>query len=175
MSRSLGNVIADSLQLSLGYASRLQSGLEPGNFARFASPGGKAIDSNHPAFIFSHLCIYAPRIIDQLQRDDLSVVVPEQIASSGSKDAKCLDDPDGAIYASMEEVLDVFNQGYENALQSLREASDELLQQPNPQEGRMAELFPTLGSMHGFYVGGHMMMHFGQLSAWRRMQGLGPA
>jgi hypothetical protein len=26
-----------------------------------------------------------------------------------------------------------------------------------------------------FYCGGHMMMHLGQLSAWRRMLGLGAA
>jgi hypothetical protein len=26
-----------------------------------------------------------------------------------------------------------------------------------------------------FYCGGHMMMHLGQMSAWRRMEGLGSA
>ena len=46
---------------------------------------------------------------------------------------------------------------------------------PNPSGGRMTELFPTLGSMHAFYTGGHIMMHLGQISAWRRMQGLGAA
>jgi hypothetical protein len=39
----------------------------------------------------------------------------------------------------------------------------------------MTELFPTIGSMQAFYVGGHMTFHLGQVSAWRRMQGLGPA
>jgi hypothetical protein len=29
--------------------------------------------------------------------------------------------------------------------------------------------------MINFYVGGHMMLHLGQLSAWRRMMGLGAA
>ena len=37
------------------------------------------------------------------------------------------------------------------------------------------ELFPTLGSIHGFYAGGHMMMHLGQMSAWRRIEGMKPA
>jgi hypothetical protein len=41
--------------------------------------------------------------------------------------------------------------------------------------GRMTELFPTLGSLYNFYVGGHMMMHLGQISTWRRMMGLGAA
>jgi hypothetical protein len=39
----------------------------------------------------------------------------------------------------------------------------------------MTERFPTLGSVHAFYCGGHIMMHLGQMSAWRRMMGLGSA
>ena len=35
--------------------------------------------------------------------------------------------------------------------------------------------FPTAGAMLGFYVGGHFMIHIGQMSAWRRAVGLGPA
>ena len=175
MSRSLGNVIADSLQLSVGYADRLLKEVDANRFARFAAPGGQTIESNHPAFIYGHLCIYAPRIIAQLGRDDLSISVADVFERTCSKDAKCVDDPDASIYASMDETLETFRGGYENVMTALREASDETLQQKNPSEGRMAELFPTLGSMHGFYVGGHMMMHMGQLSAWRRMQGMGPA
>ena len=175
MARSIGNVIADSLQLSLGYADRLLKDVEPERFARFASPGGQPIDSNHPAFVLSHLCIYAPRIIEQLGRDDLAVAVEDQIANTGSKDAKCVDDADGSIYAEMGQVVETFQNGYSNAEMALREAADDLLQQPNPGEGRMVELFPTLGSMHAFYCGGHMMMHLGQFSAWRRMESMGPA
>lgn len=175
MGQTLGNTIADSLQLSLGYADRLTKELPSDNFARFATPGDQTIESNHPAFIFGHLCLYAPRIITQLGRDDLAVTVPELFETSCSKDAKCVDDPNGDIYPSMDETLELFKAGYTNASTALREAADDLLQQENPAGGRMTELFPTLGSMHAFYVGGHMMMHLGQLSAWRRMQSMGPA
>ena len=175
MSRSIGNIIADSLQLSLGYGDRLMAGITPEIFARFASPGGSPIESNHPAFIYGHLSLYAPRVIDQLGRGDLAVDVPAAFKEVFSKDAKCVDDPAGSVYPTMAAVTELFKTGYANATTALREAGDETLQQINPTEGRMRELFPTLGSMHGFYVGGHMMMHLGQLSAWRRMQGLGPA
>ena len=175
MSRSIGNIIADSLALSVGYADRLSAGLTPENFARFAAPGGDIIESNHPAFTYGHLSLYAPRIIGQLGRDDLAVAVPDKFETVFSKDARCADDPDGSAYPSMDAVLQLFKSGYANASTALREADDATLQQENPTPGRMTELFPTLGSMHGFYVGGHMMMHLGQLSAWRRMQSLGPA
>jgi hypothetical protein len=29
--------------------------------------------------------------------------------------------------------------------------------------------------MVGFYLDGHVMMHLGQLSAWRRFEGMAPA
>lgn len=175
MNRSLGNVIADSLHLSLGYTDRLLTALDASTFARFAKPGGESIESNHPAFILGHLCIYAPHIATQLGRDELAVPVSEQIQQSCSKDAKCVDDPDGAIYPAMDEIIETFRSGYGNTMVALREAEDTVLQQANPTVGRMSELFPTIGSMHAFYVGGHMMMHLGQLSAWRRMQKMGPA
>jgi hypothetical protein len=75
----------------------------------------------------------------------------------------------------MNEVTDYFFKAYGGAKEALQAASDEVLQRPNPTEGRMKELFPTLGSMHAFLVGGHIMMHLGQVSAWRRMLGLAPA
>ena len=175
MARSHGNSIADSLQLSLGYADRLMAGVDETNFARFASPSGQTIESNHPAFILGHLSLYAPVICQQLGRDDLTKNAPSHFETVFSKDAKCQDDADGSIYPAMAKVVDFFKTGYANTLTALREADDATFQQSNPSEGRIAELFPSLGSVHGFYVGGHMMMHLGQMSAWRRMQGLGSA
>jgi hypothetical protein len=39
----------------------------------------------------------------------------------------------------------------------------------------MKTLFPTVGAMLAFYMDGHVLMHMGQVSAWRRMQGMPPA
>jgi hypothetical protein len=86
-----------------------------------------------------------------------------------------VDDPQATIYPSLESVRAVFVEGYRAASAALRAAADDTFQRPNPNAGRLAELFPSLGSMHAFYCGGHMMMHLGQLSAWRRMAGLGAA
>jgi len=173
MSRSLGNTIADSLELSLAYGERLQSGLEKDNFARFASPGGQQVVSNHPAFIYGHLSLYASRILTDVGLDPISV--PEGFDILFNKDATCQDDPTGTIYPAMDVIIETFLTGYQAARDALRQASDDILQEANPLSGRMTELFPTKGSMHNFYVGGHMMIHMGQLSAWRRMMGLPPA
>lgn len=173
MNRSLGNTIADSLDLCLGYSERLLKDVTSSNFARFASPGGQTVDSNHPAFVFGHLALYAPRILKDLGIQPPAV--PAGFEAVFSKDAKCADDPNGSLYPPMESVVATFFEVYRSASAALRAAPDEIFQQANPNPGRLAELFPSLGSMHAFYCGGHMMMHLGQISAWRRMVGLGAA
>lgn len=173
MSRTTGQTIADSLRLTLGYGERLLKDVTPAMFARFATPGGQAVESNHAAFVYGHLSLYAPRILSDLELD--APAIPESFQTVFSKDAQCTDDPDGSIYPVMEEVTSFFFEGYRAALSALETTSDEVFQQANPLGGAMAEKFPTLGSMHNFYVGGHIMIHMGQMSAWRRMQGLGPA
>lgn len=173
MPRSIGDTIADSLALSLNYADRLVKELPSTRFARFASVGGTTVDSNHPAFVLGHLALYGPRIVAQL--GGTPTAPPATFERLFSKEAKCVDDPAGTIYPPMEEVLRAFRTGCDEAIRALRSADDATMDRPNPAEGRMAELFPTLGSIHGFYAGGHMMMHLGQLSAWRRMEGMKPA
>ncbi len=173
MSRSFGNVVADSLELCLGYAERLLKDVTSEQFARFAAPGGTLIESNHPAFVYGHLSLYGPRILAQLRQ--AGPVVPAGFDAVFSKDAKCVDDPTGTIYPTMADVTKTFFEGYRSAVVVLRNTPDEAFQVPNPMEGPMAVKFPTLGSLHSFYCGGHLMMHFGQISAWRRMAGLGAA
>jgi hypothetical protein len=173
MDRSLGNIIADSLDLCLGYTERLLKDIPASQFARFAAPGGQSIDSNHPAFVLGHLALYAPRILGDLGQP--VPAVPDAFQSVFSKDAKCADDPAGTIYPSMDAVVECYFSGYRAASAALRATPDDAFRTPNPNPGRLSELFPTLGSMHAFYCGGHMMMHLGQLSAWRRMAGMGAA
>jgi hypothetical protein len=173
MPRSMGHTIADSLSLSLGYAEKLLKDVSADQFGRFAAPGGQAIESNHGAFVYGHLSLYAPRILEALGKE--APAIPEVFEANFSKDAKCVDDVDGTIYPDMEAITTFFFAGYRAALEAFQAADDSVFQQPNPIGGRMTELFPTIGSMHNFYVGGHVMIHMGQVSAWRRMLGLGAA
>ncbi len=171
MERSLGNLIADSMDRSLGYAEGLLQGVTSETFARFATPGGVTVESNHPAFVYGHLSLYGPQILKDLDYD--SPAIPERFVEVFSKDAKCVDDPTGDVYPSMEEVTEFFFEGYKAASVALREVPDGVFAVVNPRGEAAAKKFPTMGSMHTFYGSGHMMIHLGQMSAWRRMQGLG--
>ena len=173
MEYSTGNLIADSLALSIAYAERLTEGIPAESFGSFARPGGQIVQSNHPAFVMGHLSLYAPSIMHDIGGD--AIEVPEGFEGLFSKDAQCEDDPGHTIYPPMDMIVDAYLRGYRQVEQELRQTPDEILSKANPTPGRLGELFPTLGSMHAFYVGGHSMIHLGQLSAWRRMMGMSPA
>ena len=172
MSRSFGNTIADSLRLTISYSEILLKDVAPESFGRFATADGKAIESNHPAFIYGHLSLYAHKMMTELGKpvDDLPAGFEENFA----KGCVCKDDADGTL-PDMETITKYYFKTWNEVLEALRETDDEVFQGPNPAGGGFAERFPTLGSVHGFYVGGHNMLHLGQMSAWRRMMGLGSA
>lgn len=171
---SIGPMIAASANVGLSYAERLISGVTPEQFARFATLGDAVIESNHAAFNYGHLSLYACRIIEAVGGDAKLYEPSIEFSKVFSKDAKCVDDPDGTIYPSMESIVEALVTGYKAAAEALAAAHDDVFRRPNPNEA-MLERFPTNGAMLGFYVGGHFMMHMGQTSAWRRAMGLGPA
>lgn len=175
MTESIGSMIAASCGLGMKYAERLLKDVPASEFARLARPGGECVASNHGAFVLGHLSLYAPRIVEQLGGDVESVRPPEAFTALFAKDAVCRDDPNGTIYPAKEIVTDAFFRGYQAASEALRAAADDQFLEPNPASGPLKDLFPTKGAMHAFYVGGHVMLHLGQMSAWRRMIGLGPA
>ena len=170
----IGEMIAASCDLGIGYAERLLADVSAEKFGAFARPGGQLVESNHPAFIYGHLSLYPSRIIAQLGEDATNYQPSETFEKLFSHQAKCVDDPENSIYPSKDEITTKFFDAHRRASEVLRAADEERFRQENPNEG-MRQKFPTIGAMHGFYVGGHIMMHIGQLSAWRRAMGLGPA
>lgn len=170
-----GAMIADAGTVGLRYAKRLLVGLPADRYARFSSPGNHVIESNHPAFILGHLSLYPAKVVSLLGKDPSAVTPSERYNALFSKDAKCEDDPTLTKYPSLEELSRVFVESYEVALNAIRDATDEQLAAENPVDTPMKQVCPTLGSMLCFYVTGHVNMHLGQLSTWRRMEGLPPA
>ena len=171
---NIGPMISASARLGLGYARRLLKDVTPEQFARFAKIGDTTIESNHAAFIYGHLSLYACRVIDGVGGDASGYQPSAAFLEAFSKDAKCVDDPDGSIYPGMDEVTSALLESYSAAADALDAADDAVFLTENPNEV-MRGKFPTTGAMHAFYMSGHFMMHMGQMSAWRRAMGLGPA
>lgn len=170
----IGSMIADSARISISYAERLTSGVTAEQFARFAEVGGTTIESNHPAFVLGHLSIYPCRIVEDLGGDASSIKPSEKYEALFSPSATCLDDPEGKLYPAMDEIAEKFFAAHQAAIEALLAADDSAFAVENPNEA-MRGKFATKGAMHAFYLGGHVMIHMGQLSAWRRAMGLGKA
>jgi len=172
--KNIGPLIADSGKLSLGYARRLVADVPADQFARFATINNITVTSNHPAFVYGHLSLYACRIVEQLGGDASAIKPSSSYVEKFSHTAVCVDDPDGTIYPSKDEVIERVMTSYQLAIDTLLNADDAKLLIPNENEAMRAK-FATNGSMQCFYIGGHFMIHMGQVSAWRRMMGYGPA
>ncbi len=172
--KTIGPVIADSARLSLGYGRRLLEGVTAEQFPRLAVVSDTIVDSNHPAFIYGHLSLYGCRVVEELGGDASAIVPPQSFVDVFSHEAKCVDDADANVYPAMDDIVKLFFNTYEAAIAAVEAAEDDQFTKPNPNEKMLAK-FATVGSMHGFYLGGHIMIHMGQMSAWRRMVGLGPA
>jgi hypothetical protein len=169
----VANAILAPSRLCRMNAENLLKGITPEQFARFAAPGGVVVQSNHPAFVYGHLSLYFPRALTVLgQPAFANPPMFEELFAAGKP---CVDDPEGTKYPKMDAVLSHFNNGYEAAVAAVSKATDAELAKQNPIEGRSRDLFPTAGDALNFYLNAHVMLHLGQVSAWRRMVGLGSA
>lgn len=171
---SFGSMIIASARLTMNYAERLSKDIPADQFAQFARTGDTVIEANHPAFIFGHLGLYPCRIVSDLGNDASAVSPSAEDESLFSHHASCLDDRDGSRYPSKDVLVERFMVSTQAAIEALQTAEDDQFRVDNPNE-QMRPKFPTVGAMHGFYLGGHVMLHMGQLSTWRRVMGMGPA
>lgn len=166
---SIGTIIATSAKVTTGYAKGLLNGIEPARAARM--PDG--VRSNHPAWILGHLSTYPDKILPMLDRQDLVRPIEEHYEGLFDHASECRDDADGSIYPAFADISERFFARHEAVIGALAETPDEVFAKANTLA--LEERFPTAGDLTNFLLTGHSMMHLGQLSAWRRCMGLGPA
>lgn len=167
----IGEIITAPFTLSKMYAEGLTKDITPENFRR--KP--KGIDTNSPAFNIGHLCVYPERILAMIGREDLAR--PDQrYADLFSAGKPGLDDPDGTLYPPMGEIMARFYQRYGVTVEAVRGVDEAVFQKPNPSANEnFRKMLPTVGMVVAFLLDGHCQSHLGQVSAWRRCMGMGPA
>ena len=175
---SIAQTITACVARPLGLAEKLLEGVPPDRFARLTCGANGPIQANHPAFIYGHLALYGPRLVDMLghagSAAEAEVVLPQSYSVLFSFDAQCQDDPDGSIYPLMQEVVDHFFKGMRLAIEAVASCDDLKLLDQTP-EPRLRSTFPTLAIAANFLLNDHLMFHLGQMSTWRRAEGLGSA
>lgn len=159
----------------IGLAGMLLQGVTPEMFARFPVKDGAPVKTNHPAFALGHLSVYPSRIYILGGEDPGSVALPDEQEELFKIGAECVDDPDGSVYPAMDEIVKNFQSGYGAALQLVAGWDEDKLAGPHEGGEAYQKMFPTLGIATNFLLNSHLMMHLGQISAWRRFMGLGSA
>lgn len=156
----------DTLRVTIGYGEMLVRDIPAEQFAHMPHP-----KMNHPAFCLGHLTTYPNRMLDLIGRDDLAIELPgySELFDAG---AECVEQ-DGR-YPDKDALIDAYLERHNVVLDALAETPDDVFAAENPAEGRLREMFPTVGTAVNFLANNHHMMHLGQISGWRRAMGMGP-
>ena len=121
--------------------------------------------SNHPAWVFSHLNVYLP-VIECLIRGESFEDPREHRFGMLSRP-----ESDPHLYPAKAELIETFQQGHREIAELLSGCDESIFGQP-VQLPRWAAVMPNVGSALPYLMLNHENQHLGQLSAWRRIQGM---
>lgn len=174
----IGEMLAVSAKRCIGFGEAMTKGVTSEIAARkptgFRDGKPFVIETNHPLFLFGHLSLYPSRLWSMQGLGDGPVAPSPKYLELFKAGSPCVDDAKGDVYPAWDEVLAKYRTGYEAAMKMLPGVADEVFFRENPMAANR-EIFPTVGSALAFYFTSHTMVHFGQISTWRRCFGLGSA
>jgi len=124
---------------------------------------------NHPAWSLGHLAVAADHLGKLLGlSSDLPAGWEDTFKTGGTPS------PDKSLFPDRDEILRVLSQQHARIARGLSDVDPATLARPHPNEKSRAH-FPTVGDFAIFLMTAHEMDHLGQIAAWRRAMGLGPA
>lgn len=154
----LASAILITWRRNRDYAARLVGDLTDGQMLAQPVPG---VMMNHPAWILSHLNVYAPNAAAMLRRQSFA----DPLDHPHGQQSKPLDDP--AAYLPRAELLARYLMLHDEAQAALEAADPAVFEEETPIP-RWREKHPRKGEMLVTLMVKHEAGHLGQLSAWRR-------
>ena len=124
---------------------------------------------NHPAFVLGHLGYYAGFAMQMLGGD---ITFGPDEATLYEHGTECEDD--ASKYPSKDDAIAAFNTRI-NMVADFVEQCDESAFEASSEGTPFESRFPTMGAVVAFMLIGHVPFHLGQISAWRRVAGMGSA
>ena len=120
---------------------------------------------NHAAFLLGHLAWTSDSAVGLLGGQPIGAAAWKELVGMGATPSE-----DRALYPSKAELLKALEDAHGRLIAAASTATPELLAQPAPE--RLRARFRTIGNALAGVMTAHESMHLGQLSAWRRAQGL---
>ena len=149
---------------NLDYAPKLVADLSDEQMV--AQPGsGDNAPANHPAWVLSHLNVYLPVMASIIKGEEFQDPKEHEFGMT-SKPQSSRD-----VYASTEELLQTFVAGHEQVAELLGNADDSVFATPI-KLARWEKVMPTASYALPYLMFNHENGHLGQVTAWRRIQGL---
>ena len=150
--------------INLDYAKKLVADIPEETMCQQPAPG-----MNHAAWVLGHLAYVFDSMIGVFDQQSSMSREWKDLFNLASK-------PEGerGKYPSKAALLAAYEKAYQRIVDAVKAASPEALARefPNP---RLRPLMPTVGIAMVHILTSHQGIHLGQLSAWRRAQGLPPA
>ncbi len=160
---AIDSTVMHNYTFGLGFLKSLLEGIDDGKMTAQPKPG-----MNHPVWIVGHL-------IDTMG-------FTAKLAGATYKSPEGWDElfgfksnpvDDAGKYPSMAALVAELDKAVEAVGPSLEMIDSAALAAEMPDEG-FRKMMPTVGDGLAFLLNGHITMHLGQLSAWRRAQGMPP-
>jgi hypothetical protein len=149
---------------NLDYGRRLIADLS--NEQMTLQPAGPGLaPANHAAWVFSHLNTYLPIIAALIEGAPLE----DPKDAPFGMNSRPVNDP--SVYESKEALLSAFVDGHQQVSDMLATAKNDIFERPIPLE-RWKSRMPTVGVALPYLMLNHENLHLGQLSCWRRVQGM---
>lgn len=155
--------IVHAYAFNLSFAQKLVADVPDEQMAVQPHPG-----MNHAAFVLGHLSSsadFGTTLLGQQRQLDKTW---QSLFSPPAKPTT-----DRSAYPSKQVLLDTLAAQHDRLSELFKAATDAQLAAQMPYE-KVRQRFPTIGDMFVFLLTGHESMHLGQVSAWRRAQGLPP-
>jgi uncharacterized damage-inducible protein DinB len=127
--------------------------------------------TNHPAWVLGHLLMVDHAFLSTITGAPLPAWIDDAYKTTyGNKSEPVADK---SKYKPKTWYIEQLSGTHEKIVSRLKAMKPEEFQQPHPDPARR-ERFPTIGHAVMFYGTWHEAYHSGQLSTWRRVQGLPP-
>ena len=146
---------------NLDYANRLVADVPPEAMAAQPAPG-----MNHAAWVIGHLTFVCDLLGGVV---GLAPAMPEAWLPIFNNESK--PSADAAIYPDKATLVSALARGHARVAEAVATAGPEAMGRPLPDEN-FRKFLPTIGDAVVYLCTSHESVHLGQLSAWRRAQGL---
>jgi uncharacterized damage-inducible protein DinB len=149
---------------NLDYAQKLVADLDENQMTLQPASDPDA-PSNHPAWILSHLNVYVPIVSAIIDGESFEDPKGHQFGMNSKPET------DPAIYAPKAELIGEYVASHQQVIKQLEQADDSVLGHPT-KLARWESVMPTAAMALPYLMLNHENGHLGQLSAWRRIQGM---